>query len=347
MSMPRLEEESRGRAEAAPRISIVMPVYNSEKLLPECLTALRANTGVRFEVLIVDDSSTDRSPEIAAEHGCTVIPSGGRLGPAAARNVGARHATGEILFFVDSDVMVRPDTLRQLAAAFDDDPTLDGAMAVQAPRMRLGNICSVYKNLWMYYTYVRRAGQNVPLFYTTAAAIKRQAFLDSGGFDLNYPNPNVEDTDYGQTLSRLGYRVRVLPDLEVEHVKGYDLRGLLRVDYLRSVALARLKLRKRAETMGQNDTSVPLGYMASVPLAGVAVLALLAALVLDSGAAAVVSILAIVSILVLNLPFLRLLHVHGGFKAWLLGSAILVIELLTAGFGSAVGIATFIAGRKY
>ena len=62
----------------------------------------------------------------------------------------------------------------------------------------------------IYRDYSRKTG-DVGLFYTTAAAIRRQVFLDSGGFDLNYRDPNVEDTDFGQTLARLGYRVRVLP----------------------------------------------------------------------------------------------------------------------------------------
>jgi GT2 family glycosyltransferase len=346
MSIATFERNPAGRAEAAPRISVVMPVYNAERLLDECLQALRANTDVDYEVLVVDDSSTDRSREIAAAYGCRVIPSGGRLGPAGARNVGAREANGDIIFFVDSDVMVRPDTLRRLVEAFDD-ATLDGVIAVQAPKMRFRNICSRYKNLWMYYTYARRAGEDVPLFYTTAAGIRTRVFTESGGFDVNYANPNVEDTDFGQKLGTLGYRIRVLPDLEVEHVKGYDLKGLLRVDYLRSVALARLKLRKRAETIGQNDTSVPLSYMLSVPLSGLLVLLLIGALALQSSTLLLATFLAFAAIIVLNVPFLRLLHVHGGFRSWALGSVILVIELLTAGAGSVVGIATFIAGRKY
>lgn len=346
MSMPGRQETS-GRPQVAPRISVIMPVYNAERLLGECLAALRASEGADYELLVVDDSSTDRSREIAAAAGCRVIPSGGRLGPAGARNRGVEAATGDILFFVDSDVMVRPDTLRRLAAAFGEDATLDGVIAVQAPAMRYRNPCSSYKNLWMYYTYVRRAGEDVPLFYTTAAAIRRQAFLDSGGFDLNYTNPNVEDTDFGQKLARQGYRIRVLPDLEVEHVKGYDLRGLLRTDFLRSMSLARLKLRKRADAMATNDTSVPTGYIVSVPLACLAAVFLVAGLAIGNGPLLGATFLTLAVVFMLNVPFLRLLGVHGGPAAGVLGASILMIELLAAGAGSAVGIITFIAGKKY
>ena len=333
--------------EPAPRISVVMPVYNAERLLGECLTALRASTWRDFEILVVDDSSTDASREIAAAHGARVIPSGGRLGPAGARNKGVEYARGDIVFFIDSDVVVRPETMTRLMAAFDADPGLDGIIAVQSPTMRFQNLCSVYKNLWMYHTYARRAGEDVPLFYTTAAGLRRQAFIDSGGFDHGYSNPNVEDTDYGQKLARMGYRLRVLPDLEVEHVKGYDLAGLLRVDFLRSMSLARLKLRKSADGIGNNDTSVPTSYIVCVPLAALAFLALVGGIVLGSPALLLANFLALTTILVLNVPFLRLIRAHGGVQTWGLSCGLLIIELLTAGAGSAYGIATYLGGKKY
>lgn len=332
---------------AAPRISVVMPVYNAERLLGECLAAVAASTFRDYEVVVVDDSSSDRSREIAAAHGARVVPSGGRLGPGRARNKGVEHARGDIVFFIDSDVVIRPDTLGRLVAAFDRDPGVSGLMAVQSPTMRFRNLCSVYKNLWMYYTYVRRAGEDVPLFYTTAAAIRRDAFLKSGGFDVNYVDPNIEDTDYGQKLAQQGYRIQILPDLEVEHVKGYDLKGLLRVDFLRSMSLARLKLRKSADGIGTNDTSVPTGYIVSVPLAGVAMLLLLAAMASGNRALLVANFLALATILVLNVPFLRLIRAHGGVRAWGLSCGLLIIELLAAGAGSAVGIATYLGGKKY
>jgi len=342
MSMP---GES-NREETNPRISIVMPVYNAEGLLDECLAAVRATTGVAYEVIVVDDTSSDRSPAIAEAHGCRVVPSGGRLGPGRARNIGAEVARGDILFFIDSDVMIRPDTLARLSEAFED-PEIDGAMAVQAPEMRFRNPCSLYKNLWMYHTYARRAGEDVPLFYTTAAAIRRQAFVDSGGFDLNYTNPNIEDTDFGQKLARMGYRIRIFPDLEVEHVKGYDLAGLLRVDFLRSMSLARLKLRKRSETGVANDTSVPTGYIISVPLALLGLAALLGGLITSQTAFFGALVLALIAIVMLNVPFLRLLHRYGGVQSWVQGCGILMIELVAAGVGSLFGIATYVAGQKY
>ena len=69
------------------------------------------------------------------------------------------------------------------------------------------------------------------------AAIRREAFLRVGGFDQGYATPNVEDTAFGQKLARLGVRVRVHPDLEVEHVKQYSLWTMLKTDFMRAVSL--------------------------------------------------------------------------------------------------------------
>src|SRR4030095_14989046 len=135
--------------------------------------------------------------------------------------------------------------------------------------------------------------------YTTAAAIRRDAFLRVGGFDAGYATPNVEDTAFGQKLRRLGVRARVHPELEVEHVKRYSLGGLLRTDFMRAVSLTRLKLR-HPEDLGENNTSVPASYMASVPLSGLAVLALVLGIVLGWMALTMAGALAAAGVLCLN-----------------------------------------------
>src|SRR5439155_1383143 len=210
-------------AGARPRLSVVMPVYNAEATLAECLTRLSRSSFGDFEIVLVDDGSTDQSRAIAAGFPLRVVPTAGRIGPAAARNLGAQAAEGELLFFLDADVMVRPDTLSRIVAAFERDE-IEGVIGVQAAEMRHRDLVSQYKNLWMRWTYCRRRG-DVPLFYTTAAAIRRDAFLRAGGFDQGYATPNVEDTAFGQKLARLGIRVCIDPGLEVEHVRRYSLAG--------------------------------------------------------------------------------------------------------------------------
>lgn len=100
-------------------ISFILPAHNEEELLGRSLAALQAaaaTLGEPYEVIVVDDSSTDRTPQIAAEHGAAVVHVGCRQ-IAGARNAGGRAATGELLFFIDADTMVTEPALRAAVRA--------------------------------------------------------------------------------------------------------------------------------------------------------------------------------------------------------------------------------------
>jgi GT2 family glycosyltransferase len=344
-SMARWLSRKRGSAAATlPRVSVVIPVYNAEATLKECLVRVYESRFRDFEVIVVDDGCTDQSPAIAAEFPVRIVPTSGRVGPAAARNLGARMATGEVLFFIDSDVMVRPDSLALLAESFEAGD-VDGLCGVQAAQMRYTNLASQYKNLWMRWTYLRQTG-DVPLFYTTAAGIRREAFLRVGGFDQGYATPNVEDTAFGQKLARLGVRVRVHPDLEVEHVKAYSIRAMLRTDFMRAVSLTRLKLRHPGD-LAQNNTSVPSSYVASVPVACVAVLAAGAGLAFGLPVVTAVGAAGAAAVMGLNWEFLTAIRRSEGFARMAAAVPVLWSELLVAGAGTVVGLATYPFGRRY
>jgi glycosyltransferase involved in cell wall biosynthesis len=100
-------------------ISIIIPAYNEEALLAGTLRALRASAdavSVPSEVIVVDDGSTDRTAAIAREHGARVVSVHVRqIG--AARNAGAKVASGDLLIFVDADTLVPPETLQGAVAA--------------------------------------------------------------------------------------------------------------------------------------------------------------------------------------------------------------------------------------
>src|SRR5688572_23841155 len=93
-----------------PFISIVIPVYNGGNLLKRCLTALHQSAYTDWELIVVDDGSTDGSDALARQFGARVVATSGRLGPAAARNLGARLARGEYLYFIDADCETHPET---------------------------------------------------------------------------------------------------------------------------------------------------------------------------------------------------------------------------------------------
>src|SRR5690606_12115715 len=105
------------RAASWPRVSVVVCSRNGERTLRECLDGILALDYPDFEVILVDDGSTDRTAEIGRDAGVRVVSAGGR-GLGHARNVGLEAATGEIIAYIDDDAYPDPHWLRYLAGVF-------------------------------------------------------------------------------------------------------------------------------------------------------------------------------------------------------------------------------------
>ena len=182
---------------ASPSVSAIMPVYNGGRYLEKTLPPLLAGLGRELlEVIVVDDSSTDGSRDLAERMGARVIPSGGRLGPAASRNLAALQAQGDILFLVDADVAVHAGAVEKVRRAFASN---DAVAVFGSYDDRPGDpgFWSQYKNLLHHYTHQRADGE-ASTFWAGCGAIRRDSFLSAGGFDATrYPHPSIEDIELG------------------------------------------------------------------------------------------------------------------------------------------------------
>jgi glycosyltransferase involved in cell wall biosynthesis len=163
-----------------PMISFIVPAYNEEHELSDTLAAIReAASGATqpYEVIVVDDASTDATPKIASDAGAKVIPINRRQ-IAAARNAGARASQGEYLFFVDADTRINRAHVREGIAALEGGNAGGGARVAMdgfVPfwgRMLLRGFSSVYFGL--------NLGAGAFLFTT------RRNFEAIGGFDEQY-----------------------------------------------------------------------------------------------------------------------------------------------------------------
>lgn len=104
-----------------PKFSIVIPVYNVEDYIKECLDSIMNQTFKDYEVIVVNDGTKDNSMDIVKKYKVkTINQENGGL--SAARNNGAKHAKGEYLLFIDSDDTIEPDLLKELAEATSDKP---------------------------------------------------------------------------------------------------------------------------------------------------------------------------------------------------------------------------------
>jgi len=213
-----------------PFVSVIIAVFNGGDDFRKCLEALYASVYEAWECIVVDDGSTDDSAEIARSYGATVIqsprPQGG---PAVARNHGAQIARGEILFFIDADVLVRHDTVGRVAdnlanpngpvaciGSYDDEPAAQ-------------NLLSQYKNLQHHFVH-QSAHAEASTFWTGCGAIRKDVFLEMGGFDTSFERPSIEDIELGYRIKAAGYRIKLDKQLQVKHLKRWTVHNLLTTD---------------------------------------------------------------------------------------------------------------------
>jgi GT2 family glycosyltransferase len=244
-------------------ISVLIPACDAEQHLPRCLDALRQSDFSPLEIIVVDDGSRDATPSIAAEFGAAVLSTGRRMGPSYARNRAARAARGEILFFLDSDVCVKTDTLSKIARSFQQDAALDAIMGSYDSNPASQDFISQYRNLM--HAYIHQTGAEVAsTFWSGCGAIRRTIFLDYSGFDEGYVRPAVEDIELGYRLVQDGRKIVLDRTIEVTHLKRWTFWNLVKTDILdRGIPWTELILRDR---MMPNDLNLQLSQRVSVAL---------------------------------------------------------------------------------
>ena len=218
---------SRNGEEGPSRVSVVVPAREVDQALELCLENLTRTSPAPGETIVVLDGCPDR--DLAARFGVRVVALPVRRGPAAARNAGARHARGDVLLFVDADVIAPPSLIAQVSGALAEEPEVSAVFGSYDDEPCATNLVSLYKNLLHHHVH-QNACREASTFWSGCGAIRREAFLAAGGFDEGFARPSIEDIELGGRLRRGGHRIRVRRDLQVKHQKRYSLASLLRSD---------------------------------------------------------------------------------------------------------------------
>lgn len=226
-------------------ISVIIPVHNGGAAFRRCLASLAVAASPPGEVIVVADGDTDGSRHLADSFGARVLRLDAAGGPARARNLGARTARGDVLFFMDADVAIPPDTLGQVADAFREEPGVAAVFGSYDDEPAVPNFLSQYKNLFHHYVH-QTAREDASTFWAGCGAIRRDTFLAVGGFDENYRRPSIEDIELGHRLKQAGYRIRLNKALQVKHLKRWTVASLLQSDFwCRAVPWTELIMRDR------------------------------------------------------------------------------------------------------
>lgn len=232
--------------EELPLVSIVIPVKDRADELQRCLASLKTiNYPLqRTQLIVVDDGSSDDSPLVARQFGALLVPSGGcGRGPAAARNVGARVATGDILAFIDSDCTASADWLNALIPSFSDPAVaaVGGMVDGMCSESEVDRYEAVMSSLSLG-KRARSAGSGNDTFYLPSCnlLVRRQAFLHAGGF--NDEMHVGEDVDLTWRLRDKGWTITYLPAGNICHEHRSSIRSFMsrRFDYGTSEGMLQL-----------------------------------------------------------------------------------------------------------
>jgi len=326
-------------------VSVIIPVFDGAATLSACLRALQNSRYPAAEIFVIDDGSTDDSA-LLADGGATVLSTGGRRGPAKARNLGSRHATGDLLLFLDADVEVHADALARIVARFEAEPDLDALIGSYDDSPSGPGFVSQFKNLM--HAFVHLHGKRRAFtFWCGCGAVKRAVYLEQGGLDETYDRPSIEDIEFGFRMMRSGRKLALDPQVQCKHLKTWTLWNLVRTDVLqRGIPWTELILRTR---FLPDDLNLRWSQRASVFASFVLVVlggvvtgeTLSGKTILPVGAETAGILVSLASIYFLNQGFYQFLTARKGRRFSLCAIALHIFYFFYSGISFALGAVMF------
>lgn len=225
------------------QLSVVIPTFRRPALLRQCLRALQQQQLplAEFEVVVVDDGSGDSTRTVLERAGQTMpnliaVTQPRNRGPAAARNRGLGEATGELVLFIDDDIVAAPDLVATHLAWHlerrDRNLGLLGRVDWH-PGLRVTAFMQWLDRSGLQFAYDTwlepgELSAAYAAFYTANLSISRQLVLAVGGFDERFPYPAYEDMELAFRLTREGFRLHYLPDARAYHARAIRRREFAR-----------------------------------------------------------------------------------------------------------------------
>lgn len=320
-----------------PHLSVVVPAYNAEDSIEECLKAIRQSIYKDYELIIVDCGSKDATLSIAKKYADKVIELHKGPGRSQARTAGIRASRGDIIVNIDSDIVIRQDALTKIDNWFSKHQETDALTGLLSKEHPNTNFFSQYKNLYMHYIF-RRLPEKITFLYGSIHALRREA---SRLYDSDVKV--ADDTALGQRLISQGKRIAFLKGLEVVHFKRHNLFSFIKNDFQIPFDWAKIFLKYKGwKQLGRYKTGYahsPKEQLASVVLAP---LILLLGLAILFGYSLIPLIIFLILMwLLLNLRFLIYLAKERGLSFGLLAIFVTFLDNIIMAIGILCGFAAF------
>jgi GT2 family glycosyltransferase len=247
-----MEPRDLGEMTREPRpytVTVAVPCYNSQHLLPDLVAAILGQTLMPEEILIVDDGSEDHTIAVARRYNVRVIEHGENKGLACARNTALMAAAGEVIVYFDADTLPGRRCLEYMLAAYGDPEIAGvGGQELLAPASRK---IDQWRNLFWRQTHGPERCDPIWMLMGLCCSYRKSALVEVGGFSEGY-RTNGEDVDMGLRMTKAGYRLVYLPEAGVCHRRSDTLRSLISLVFRHSFWQSRALRRNGCDPWPQN-----------------------------------------------------------------------------------------------
>ncbi len=248
------------------RLSIIIPFHRGLEFLERSLRAVTP-LSPDSELIVAADAPVDDCRALAEQFGARLLILPGPHGPGVTRNRAAACASGDVLVFIDADVVIAPEALARVSRIFEEHPDVDAVFGAYDEQPADPGFVSQYKNLA--HSFIHQSSATAAqTFWAGFGAVRRHVFDAVGGFDERFARPSVEDIDLGYRLTAAGFRVRLDPSLRACHLKRWTLWSMV-VSDIRDRGIPWTQLILRGGRFN-SDLNLKSSYRACVVLAYVA-----------------------------------------------------------------------------
>jgi cellulose synthase/poly-beta-1,6-N-acetylglucosamine synthase-like glycosyltransferase len=212
-------------------VSIIIPAYNAEKTIKQCLESImNQDYADDYEVIVVDDGSTDSTPRIVSEFSKVRLIRQKNAGPAFARNKGALGAKGEIILFTDSDCIPGPSWISEMLKPFSENNEVVGVKGSYKTRQKEIIARFVQLEYEDKYNYMLKSDY-IDFIDTYSAGFKKTVFIEMNGYNTEFPVACAEDIELSYRISSRGYKMVFNPNTIVYHTHPSRLPDYLKKKY--------------------------------------------------------------------------------------------------------------------